>query len=92
MTVFSRTGLQEPIPLALFSMRRVGARTVDVDFEEVLNGALTYAVELKLRTLDLLHVTISKTIGCKRLATLDEDVIKRSSDISEKLGIEVVTA
>jgi predicted nucleic acid-binding protein len=91
VAVFSRAGLQEPIPLALFSIKSVGARIVDADFEEVLKRALMYAVELRLRILDLLHVAISKTIGCKKFATLNEEIIKKMSDISERLGIEIVT-
>jgi predicted nucleic acid-binding protein len=90
--VFSMASLQEPIPLALFSIKSVGAKIVDVDFEEVLKRALSYAVELRLRTLDLLHVAISKTIECRGFATLDEDIVKRARDIGERLGIEVVTA
>jgi predicted nucleic acid-binding protein len=90
--VFSMASLQEPIPLALFSIKSVGAKIVDVDFEEALKRALSYAVELRLRTLDLLHVAISKTIECRGFATLDEDIVKRARDIGERLGIEVVTA
>jgi predicted nucleic acid-binding protein len=90
--VFSMASLQEPIPLALFSIKSVGAKIVNVDFEEALKRALSYAVELRLRALDLLHVAISKTIECRGFATLDEDIVKRARDIGERLGIEVVTA
>jgi predicted nucleic acid-binding protein len=90
--VFSMAGLQEPIPLAPLSIKSVGAKIVDVGFEEALKRALSYAVELRLRALDLLHVAISKTIECRGFATLDEDIVKRARDIGERLGIEVVTA
>jgi len=89
--VFSRGGLKDPVALAVFSVERVGARIVKVDFEEVLKKAIDYTVRLKLKTLDLLHVVISSLIGCSEFATLDKDIVNKAEEIAETLNIKVVS-
>jgi len=78
-SVYSRAGLKEPLPLAVYSVRAVGARVVDLDFNEVLREAFVKAPLLKLRSLDLLHL-------------VDAGIAGRSEVISRELGIRVVTA
>lgn len=90
ISVFSRAGLENPIALALYSVKSVKADVLQVDFNEVLNHAVKYAPILKLKTLDLLHVMTCWLAGCKKLATLDKDVAKKSDIIAKMLGLEVV--
>ncbi|MEM4826931.1 MAG: PIN domain-containing protein [Desulfurococcaceae archaeon] len=91
VSVFSRAGLEEPVALALYSIRSIKADMVQVDFNEVLNQAVKYAPILRLRTMDLLHLVASLLAECRKFVTLDMDIIKRSSIISKTLGIEVLT-
>lgn len=90
VSVYSRAGLEEPIPLAIYSIRSTGARVVEVDLDAVLREAVVKAPDLRLRTLDLLHVIACGVAGCKGFATPDLDIVRRSSTISKNLGIEVL--
>ncbi|MEM1771621.1 MAG: type II toxin-antitoxin system VapC family toxin [Ignisphaera sp.] len=90
-SVFSRARLEEPIALALYSIRSVKADIVQVDFNKLLNQAVKYAPILRLRTLDLLHLVASLLTECRKFATLDTDIIKKSDIISKTLGIEILT-
>jgi predicted nucleic acid-binding protein len=91
-SVYSRAGLEKPLALTLYSIDVVNARIIDdIDFNTVLRKALTYAQQLRLRTLDLLHIVTASTIGCKKFATFDSEIIRRSNAIASALGIEVVT-
>ncbi|MEM4870979.1 MAG: hypothetical protein QXF68_04890 [Thermofilaceae archaeon] len=49
-----------------------------------------YSRELKLRTLDLLHVVSCRTIGATVLATLDRELARRKNAKANLLGIEVL--
>jgi len=91
VSVYSRAGFEEPLPLALYSVKKIKADVIEIDFNEVIRTALKYAYELKLRTLDLLHLVASKLIGCERFITLDKEIIKRSKVVSDVLGIEIVS-
>jgi hypothetical protein len=42
-SVYSRAGLEEPLPLVMYSVRSVGAEVVEVDFSEVLKGSIVKA-------------------------------------------------
>ena len=91
-SVYSQAGLEKPLALTLYSIDVVNARIIDdIDFNTVLRKALTYAQQLRLRTLDLLHIVTASTIGCKKFATFDSEIIRRSNAIASALGIEVVT-
>ena len=92
ISVYSRADLEDPIALAIYSIKRAGASIVKVDFNEVLEKAMLYAERLRLRTLDLLHVVVSNILGCRVLLTLDTDIINKSEKIKEELGITVITA
>ncbi len=89
-SVYSRAGLGDPLPLAIYSVKRVGAELVEVDFNEVLKEAFARAPALKLKTLDLLHVVACSRAGCSEFATLDADVIRRADSIRESLNIKVL--
>lgn len=90
-SVFSRAELEEPLTLALYSIRSIKAELVQIDFNELLNRAIKYTPVLKLRTLDLLHLVASLIAGRKKFATLDMDVAKRNDIITKTLGIEVIS-
>jgi predicted nucleic acid-binding protein len=90
-SVYSRAGLEKPLALVLYSIEAVNARIADVDFNNVLKNAFTYAQKLKLRTFDILHVVVASVAGCKEFATFDNEIIMKSKDIASNLGIEVVT-
>ncbi len=89
-SVYSRASLNEPLALALYSVKRVKAKIADVDFNEALTHALKLAPLLKLKTLDLLHVAICKAIGAKAFVTFDRDIVAKTN-MMHKIGIEVVT-
>ena len=89
-SVYSRAGLDESLALSIYSIKRIGARIVDVDFNEVLLHAFKLAPFLKLRTLDLLHVAACKVIGAKLFVTFDKDIISKSSLI-DRIGIKIIT-
>ncbi len=90
-SVFTRAGLDKPLALAIYAIRRVGAKIIDLDFDEVLNQAFRYAYELRLRTLDLLHVVSCKIAGATRFATFDRDIVSKSVHIRRVLGIDIVS-
>ncbi|MEM0050347.1 MAG: hypothetical protein QXW39_07470 [Candidatus Bathyarchaeia archaeon] len=89
--VFSRAKLEEPVALALYSIRSIKADMVQVGFNEVLNRAVKYAPIPRHRILDLLHLVASLLAECRKFVTLDMDIIKKSDIISKILGIEVLT-
>ncbi len=88
-SVFSRAGFEDPLALSLYSMRKVDARIVNVDFNRVLVKAAEMSHRLELRTLDLLHITVASLIGAQKLVTFDRDILSKSNLIS-KFGIEVI--
>ncbi len=88
-SVFSRAGFEDPLALSLYSIRKVDARIVNADFNRVLIKAAEISHRLKLRTLDLLHITVASLIGAQKLVTFDRDILSKSNLIS-KFGIEVI--
>jgi len=89
-SVYSRANLDEPLALAIYSVKRINAEIIDVDFNEVLMNTFKLAPLLKLKTLDLLHITTCKIIKAKAFATFDKDIIAKS-DIIHGIGIEIIT-
>ncbi len=89
-SVYSRAGLQKPLAYALYSMKVVGARLVEVDLNEAITQAVKYALHLKLRTLDLLHIASAKLAGTRVFATLDKEIVSKESRLQE-LGLQIVT-
>jgi predicted nucleic acid-binding protein len=90
-SVYSMAGLEEPLPLVVYSVRSVGAEVVEVDFSEALRDAIVKAPTLKLRTLDLIHIMACRSAGCKEFVTLDSDIAGRAGVIDRELGIKVVS-
>ena len=90
-TVYTRADLENPVALAMYSVEKAGASIARVDFNEVLEKAVSHAERLRLRTLDLLHVVASSILGCKVFFTIDTDIINKSEKIKEELDITVVT-
>ncbi|MEB3756262.1 MAG: type II toxin-antitoxin system VapC family toxin [Desulfurococcales archaeon] len=88
-SVYSRAGLENPLALSLYSVKKVGANVIDVDFNQVLMYASKLSQQLKLRTLDLLHITTAKIVEANQFATFDKDIIAKSRFISQQ-GIEVI--
>ena len=89
-SVYSRANLEDPLALAIYSVKYAGIRVVDINFNEVLIHAFKLAKLLRLRTLDLLHIATCKIMNAPRFATFDKDIISKSGLI-ERIGIEVVT-
>jgi len=81
----------EPLSLAIYSVKSVRAEIVEIDFNKVLRDAFSRAPILKLRTLDLLHITACRAAGCEEFATLDSDIVNKSEAISKELGVKVIT-
>ena len=90
VSVFSRAGIDDPLSLSFYSLKLAKAELLDVDFDEAFNMAFKLAPELRLRTLDLLHIAICKVIGVERMATFDKEIIRRRKAL-EGLGVEVLS-
>ena len=90
-SIYAKADLEKPIPLALYSIKRFGASIVETDLNIVVKGSLRYIPTLRLKTLDLLHITIAKLVGAKSIATLDKDIAKKADVIKDIMGIEVIT-
>ena len=88
-SVFSRAGIESPASLALYSINQVRAKLVDIDMNAVLREAFRLSPILKLRSLDLLHISACKLAKCSFFMTLDKGIKSLSSDI-QKLGIKVI--
>lgn len=91
ISIFSRANLDNPMAFALYSIEQSGAKVIDVDFNNVIAKAPKLAQELKLRTLDLLHLLTCAEIRAYFFATFDETVINRSEEISRVLKIKIVS-
>ena len=91
-SVFSRvSGLQglELEALVEYSIEATGSELKDVDLNEVFRLAIEYSGALKLKTLDLLHVTIASMIDGS-IATFDNDIINKDKELMKLLGLRVV--
>ena len=91
-SVFSRTMNLSDVEieaLVNYTIRKCGARIIHVEWDELFSKALSYANALKLRTLDLLHVTAAHLIGASAIITFDKDVWNKHKTIKDLTGIEV---
>jgi predicted nucleic acid-binding protein len=75
----------------MYSIKRFGASIVEADLNIVMRESLRYVPMLRLKTLDLLHITIAKAVGAKSIATLDKDIAKKADLIKDTMAIEVIT-
>jgi len=89
-SVFSRANLDNPIAFALYSIEKSGAKVKDVDFNNVIVKAPGLAKDLKLKTLDLLHLAICAEINAESFATFDESIISKSEDIYRVLKVRII--
>ncbi|MBS7635522.1 PIN domain-containing protein [Candidatus Bathyarchaeota archaeon] len=89
-SVYSRAGLEKPLELALYSLELIGAEILEIDHNEVLRKAFRMTSTLKMRTLDLLHLTACSLIKANRFATLDQEIVSKANIILEALEIEIV--
>jgi len=90
-SVYSRAEFDEPLSLAMYSLKLAGVKLVEADFDRALVRSLELAPILRLRTLDLLHLALCEVLRIKRFATFDREIAARSDVIRRKLGIEVVS-
>lgn len=88
-SVYSRADMKSSPSLALYSIRKVGAEIVDLDMNELLREAFRLSPMLKLRTLDLLHISACKIANCGFFMTLDNGIKSSSKEIG-MLGIKVI--
>lgn len=88
-SVYSRAGMEHPSALALYSIEKVGAELADLDMETVIREALKLSSRLRLRTLDLLHISASIQAGCKFFMTLDREIRRKSEEL-ENMGITIL--
>ena len=89
-SVYSRAGLEDPLALALYSIEETGVELAEIDFNDALSQAFRLSAELRLRTLDLLHITASKLLGAKYFATFDRDIINKK-DLVARIGIRIIS-
>lgn len=89
-SVFSRGNIRDPQAFAIYSIREVGATIIKVDFNKILLEAFKLSSALKLRTLDLLHVSACKISKISRFATFDKNIIAKRKEL-EKINIKIIT-
>jgi len=91
-SVFSRTMDLSDIEinaLVKYTLRKTGVRRICVKWEKVFKQAKDYANSFKLKSLDLLHLTIAIISDCSFFITFDNDILKKSKIIEEKTGIKI---
>ena len=69
----------------------IGIHVPDIDMNEVLNGAAEIASGIRMRTLDLLHISACIEMSAGRFITLDYEFVEKRHVLSD-LGISVVSA
>lgn len=87
---YSRAGLSHPVDHALYSIKKTGAETADIDFNKVLKEALKLAPIINLRTPDLLHITACYVLKEDSFATFDEEISRKADIIKRELGLRIV--
>ena len=60
-----------------------------IELNDFMYDAMQLASELRLRTLDLLHITIGKRLNVDIFLTLNKEILKKADIIKRKFGIEV---
>ena len=60
-----------------------------IGLNDLMYDAMQLASELRLRTLDLLHITIAKRLNVDAFLTLDREILKKADIIERKLGMKV---
>ena len=88
-SVYARGNISEPQAFAIYSIKEVEAEIISVDFSQILNEAFRLSHTVKLRTLDLIHISICKTKNVKNFLTFDKDIIAKKDNL-KKIGINVI--
>jgi len=89
-SVYSRANLENPLQLAFYSVELIKAQQTNIEFNQVLKRSLTLAPQLKLRTLNLLHIAACHTTKAEKFATLDKEIAFKSEIISNLIGIKIL--
>ncbi len=93
-SVYSRTMSLSDIELEAivqYTLRKANVQVINVDWDKLIAKASSYANKLKLKTLDLLHVTASYLIGANSIITFDKDIKKKADTIQKELQITVIS-
>jgi predicted nucleic acid-binding protein len=77
-SIYARAEFEKPIPLAMYSIKNFGASIVETGLNMIIRESLRYVPTLRLKTLDLLHITAAKAIGANSVATLDKNMAKKA--------------
>jgi predicted nucleic acid-binding protein len=92
-SVYSRTMNISDIELdalVRYTLRKTGVVKPRIDWNKVFREASRYANKVKLKTLDLLHLTVAALLGCKLFLTFDKDIINKKDPIYSTLSIKVI--
>jgi predicted nucleic acid-binding protein len=76
--------------LVKYTLRKTNVQRIRVKWENVFKKAREYANSSKLKSLDLLHLSVAGIARCKYFITFDKDILNRSEIIKEKTGIKVI--
>lgn len=73
-----------------FSLMKAGAKIVEASLDKILSHARELAVELKLKTLDLIHVATAIDIGAETIVTFDKDIRRLREKLYHGYGITII--
>ena len=76
--------------LVEYMVEASGAHLIRVGWSDVFRRAYVMAGELKLKTLDLLHVSAALVMKAREFVTLDKEIIGRGSVVERLTGVRVV--
>ena len=79
---------EEVEALVEYSLRETGVRVLQLDWHSLIASAMEFAPLLRLRSLDLLHVTAAYILDADEIITLDKDIIRKSALIEKHLGLK----
>ena len=69
---------------------KAGAKIVEASLDKILSHARELAVELKLKTLDLIHVATAIDIGAETIVTFDKDIRRLREKLYHGYGITII--
>ncbi len=68
-----------------------GAEVVEIRWEDAFRRLYLLAGELRLKTLDLLHISAASIMRAREFATLDKEIVGRGDRVEELTGIVVIS-
>jgi predicted nucleic acid-binding protein len=86
-SIYARAELERPISLAISSIKRFNASMIETDLNIIMKESLRRVPTLRLKTLDLLHISVAKLMGAKSLATLDKEIARRADMIKKSTAL-----